>query len=202
MHASAARSGAAYEHNPVFDPAEVNRMAVAGIDRLADMQLSDGGWGWFSGFGERASAHTTALVVHGLQIARRNDLKLPEGMLERGVGWLTAYQAKQTQFLENAPSKINPYKESADDIDALVFMVLTDADVRHGKMLAWLDRDRPRLSVYARAMFGLALEKLGERDKLAAIITNLGQYAVEDDENQTAYLRLPGRQPVVDVAGE
>ena len=63
-----------YEHNPVFDQAEVAKMAAAGIQRLADMQLSDGGWGWFSGYGERASAHTTALVVHGLQVARRNDL--------------------------------------------------------------------------------------------------------------------------------
>ena len=41
-----------YEHNPVFDQAEVSRMANAGIQRLADMQLSNGGWGWFSGYGE------------------------------------------------------------------------------------------------------------------------------------------------------
>ena len=31
---------------------------------------SDGGWGWFSGCGERSWPHTTALVVHGLQIAQ------------------------------------------------------------------------------------------------------------------------------------
>src|SRR5208337_1629410 len=51
-----------YEHNPVFDEAEVARMVSAGIARLADMQLSDGGWGWFSGYGEFASPHTTAQV--------------------------------------------------------------------------------------------------------------------------------------------
>ena len=104
-------------------------MAAAGIQRLSDMQLSDGGWGWFSGFGEYASPHTTALVVHGLQIARQNDLALPEGMLEKGIAWLTAYQDKQAQLLENEASDVKPYKAFADDVDSLGFMVLSDAGV-------------------------------------------------------------------------
>jgi uncharacterized protein YfaS (alpha-2-macroglobulin family) len=180
-----------YKHNPVFDEAEVARMARAGMQRLADMQLSDGGWGWFSGFGEHASAHTTALVVHGLQVARQNDLALSEGMLERGVAWLNEYQAKQGRLLENAASQVKPFKTSADDVDALVFMVLADAGTRHDAMLGFLDRDRTRLSVYAKAMFGLGLERLGEKAKLAVVLQNIGQYVVRDDENQTAYLKLP-----------
>ncbi|MFI5455840.1 MAG: alpha-2-macroglobulin [Isosphaerales bacterium] len=180
-----------YEHNPVFDQAEIAKMARAGIERLAGMQLSDGGWGWFSGYGEVASAHTTALVVHGLQVARQNDLALPEGMLERGVAWLTDDQAKQVRLLENGVSQVKPYKTSADDQDALVFMVLTDAGARSDRMLGFLDRDRTHLSVYAKAMFGLALERIGEKAKLALVLQNIGQYVVRDDENQTAYLKLP-----------
>ena len=57
-----ARRWQTYAHNPVFDPAEVSKMSAAGIQKLADMQLSNGGWGWFSGFGEYASPHTSALV--------------------------------------------------------------------------------------------------------------------------------------------
>ena len=180
-----------YEHNPVFDQAEVAKMAAAGTQRLADMQLSDGGWGWFSGYGEYASPHTTALVVHGLQVARGNDLKLPDGTLERGVAWLTSFQARQAQLLENGVSEVKPFKRFADDIDALLFMVVTDAGVRHEKMLEFLDRDRTHLSVYAKAMFGLALERLGEKVKLAAVLQNIDQYVVRDDENQTAFLKLP-----------
>ncbi len=180
-----------YRHNAVFDAAEVGKMARAGIQRLADMQLSDGGWGWFSGYGEYPSAHTTALVVHGLQVAHQNDLALPEGMLERGVAWLTSYQSKQVNLIENAASHVKPYKTFVDDIDALVFMVLIDADSRNDRMLALLDRDRTHLSVYAKAMFGLALERIGDKAKLAAVLQNIGQYVVRDDENQTAYLKLP-----------
>ena len=180
-----------YEHNPVFDQAEVARMSAAGIERLSDMQLSDGGWGWFSGFGEFASPHTTALVVHGLQIARQNDVALPQGMLEKGIAWLTAYQEKQTRLLENKASEIKPYKNNADDLDALVFMVLCDAGVRNDRMIGFLDRDRTHLSVYAKTMLGLGLERIGEKAKLAAVLQNISQYVVRDDENQTAYLKLP-----------
>jgi uncharacterized protein YfaS (alpha-2-macroglobulin family) len=180
-----------YEHNPVFDKAEVAKMTSAGIGRLADMQLSDGGWGWFSGFGEFASPHTTAQVVHGLQLARQNDLTLPQGILERGIAWLSAYQAKQVQLLQNGISEVKPYKKSADDLDALVFMVLVDGGIRNDAMVSFLDRDRTNLSVYAKAMVGLAFEKLGEKDKLALVLQNIQQYVVEDDENQTAYLKLP-----------
>src|SRR5208337_5131923 len=156
-----------YEHNPVYDPAEVAKMATAGVARLADMQLSDGGWGWFSGYREVPSPHTTALVVHGLQLARQNDVPLPQGMLERGTAWLSSYQDRQVQLLRNAQSEVKPFKNSVDDVDALVFMVLADADVRNESMLTYLDRDRTRLSVYAKALLGLALEKLGEKEKLA-----------------------------------
>jgi alpha-2-macroglobulin len=182
-----------YEHNPVFDQAEVARMSAAGIGRLADMQLSDGGWGWFSGFGEFASPHTTALVVHGLQIARHNDVALPQGMLEKGIAWLTAYQEKQTRLLENKASDIKPYKNHADDLDALVFMVLCDAGVRDDRMIAFLDRDRTQLSVYAKTMLGLGLERIGENAKLASVLQNISQYVVRDDENQIAYLKLPNQ---------
>ncbi len=60
-------------------------------------------------------------------------------------------------------------------------------------MLAYLDRDRTQLSVYGKALFGLGLERLGEKEKLAAVLRNIGQYVVRDDENQTAYLKLPNQ---------
>jgi hypothetical protein len=180
-----------YEHTAVFDEVELAKRSAEGIKRLADMQLSDGGWGWFSGYGEFASPHTTALVVHGLQIARQNDVKLPDGMLDRGLGWLTEFQGKQVQLLENGISETRPYKKKADDIDALVFMVLTDSGARNDGMLAFLNRDRAHLSVYAKAMFGLALERLGDKVNLALVLQNIEQYVVKDDENQTAYLKLP-----------
>jgi uncharacterized protein YfaS (alpha-2-macroglobulin family) len=181
-----------FERNPVFDEDEVKRMAAAGVQALAGMQLGDGGWGWFSGFGEHSWPHTTAVVVHGLQLARENDVALPAGMLERGVQWLTGYQAEQVQRLKNAPTKTIPYKLYADNIDALVYMVLVDAGVKDGDMRDFLYRDRTKLTVYAKAMVGLALHKEGgQAGKLAMILQNIEQFVVQDKENQTAYLEMP-----------
>ena len=144
--------------------------------------------------GEHSWPHTTAVVVHGLQIARSNDVALPAGMLERGIAWLQGYQNREIQKLKNFPTKTMPYKEFADNLDSMVFMILADSDHLDNDMKDMRDflyRDRTKLAVYAKAMFGLALNKQKEADKLAMILKNIEQYVVEDEENQTAYLKLP-----------
>ena len=46
----------ATSRNPVFDEDEVRQMVKDGVERLTEMQCSDGGWGWFSGWGEHSDA--------------------------------------------------------------------------------------------------------------------------------------------------
>jgi uncharacterized protein YfaS (alpha-2-macroglobulin family) len=180
-----------YDHNPVFDEDEVAAMVTAGVKRLAAMQLSDGGWGWFSGYGEHAYPHTTALVVHGLQIARENGVVIPENVIARGVRWLKDYQAKEVDRLIRWDRTKKKGKSHADNLDAFVYMVLTDEAFDNKRMRDYLYRDRNSLAVYAKAMFGMALVKVEDSQKLAMIITNIEQFLVVDDENQTAYLNLP-----------
>ncbi len=181
-----------FKRNPVFNVADVEAMTQAGVDALAQMQISDGGWGWFSGWGERSWPHTTATVVHGLQLAKANGVKLPQGLLERGETWLRNYQDEQVRRLHNyADQDRIPWKPYADNLDAFVYMVLVDANVQHDDMRDFLYRDRTHISVYGKAMFGVALHKNNQAEKLAMILENIRQYVVEDAENQTAYLKLP-----------
>jgi len=179
-----------WDRNPVFSEEEVARMAKSNLAALTSMQLSDGGWGWFSGWGERSSAHTTATVVHGLQIARENGLALVPGVLEKGVAWLDRHQrdeiAKLRRGREENPER--PYKRHADELDALVFAVLIESGVRNDEMQKYLYEDRGHLAVYALACFGLALHELEEVDRLAMVKRNIEQYLHQDDENQTAWL--------------
>ncbi len=185
-----ARQWKRYDRNPVFDPDEMRAMVKESLRQLTAMQCADGGWGWFSGYGEHSYPHTTAYVVHGLQIARENDLALVPGVLERGVDWLKTWQAEQVRLLKNAATRTEPWKEHADNLDAFVFMVLTDAGVKDEAMLDFLYRDRTRLAVYGMALYGLALDKLGQKDKRDMLLRNIEQFLVEDDENQTAWLNL------------
>jgi len=179
-----------FDRNPVFDENAMRDMVKEGLRQLTAMQCSDGGWGWFSGYGEHSYPHTTAYVVHGLQIARENDVALVPGVLERGVDWLKKYQAEQVRLLQNAAKKVEPWKQSADNLDAFVFMALTDAGVRNDDMLEFLYRDRTQMAVYGLSMYGLALHKLGQKEKLGMILQNIEQFLVQDEENQTAWLNL------------
>lgn len=184
-----------YDRNPVFDDAELTKIVKAGVNRLTEMQLSDGGWGWFSGWGEDSYPHTTAVVMHGLLVARENGVAIVPDVLERGTAWLENYQAEQVRLLEAWPEhEKNPEiraKRYADNLDALVYMVLAQAERDSLPMREFLYRDRTRLAVYGLANFGIALHKHEDAEKLAMVLRNLGQYVRHDDENQTAWLELP-----------
>ncbi len=180
-----------YTDNPVFDEDTVADMVKTGINRLADMQLDDGGWGWFSGYGEKSYPHTTAYVVHGLQLARENRVALPSGMLQSGIQWLRNYQAAEIQQLKRWDATRKKGKAQADNLDAFVYMVLTDEGLESRAMRKYLYRDRNHLAVYGIAMFAVGLHKVDDHQKLQMMLQNIEQYLVEDDENQTAYLNLP-----------
>jgi len=180
-----------YSRNPVFDEAEVANMVKSGVDRLVGMQCGDGGWGWFSGYGEHSYPHTTAYVVHGLDLARKNGVSVNPSVIERGIQWLKGKQEQQLAMLRNAPTKTQPWKDKADNLDAFVYMVLSDVNQDNKEMREALYRDRNNLAVYSKAMFGLALKKQNDAEKLNMVMQNIDQFLVQDDENQTAYLKLP-----------
>lgn len=189
-----------FKRNPVFDEEEVMTLAKINVRELVKMQLNDGGWGWFSGWNERSYPDTTAIVVHGLQLAQQSGIELVPDMLPRGIQWLTNYQNEQVQLLLNWEERQKqsdeeklknkkPYRTKANNLDSFVYMVLTEAKVENKEMQRFLMRDRIDLSVYAKAMFGLALFELEETEKLQTVLENIEQFLVQDDENQTAYLR-------------
>ena len=178
------------ERNPVFDETVVNDMVKQGLKALTAMQCDDGGWGWFSGWGEHSWPHTTATVVHGLQVARANGVALVPGVLDRGVEWLARYQAGELDKIRNAARQKDLWKAHADDMDAYVHMVLVDAGRENGAMRDYLYSGRTNLSVYAKTMLGLALHKSGQLEKRDRVLRNIEQVLVRDQENQTAYLNL------------
>jgi uncharacterized protein YfaS (alpha-2-macroglobulin family) len=177
---------------PVFDEKVVASLVRDGVGTLLAMQLSDGGWGWFSGWGERSSAHTTATVVHGLQVAVQNDVAVAPEVIQNGIEWLRRYQSEQVRLLQNAERDPRPelWKAKADATDALVYRVLGDAEVADEAMREFLYRDRAELSLYGLSLYGLALQRQKQDEKLGMVLRNLAQFVVRDEENQTAYLNL------------
>jgi len=179
-----------WQLNPVFSEKEVAKMTAKGVTRLGQMQLSNGGWGWFSGYGERAYPHTTAVVLHGLITAKENGAKVPADMINRGVTWLRNYEAKETERIRMWKKRERDTKQHASAIDAFCRLVLAEHGLANKEMLSYLFRDKNQLPVYAKALTGMALHYDKQPENRDAIIKNIEQFLVFDDENQTAYLNL------------
>ncbi|MGL4595260.1 MAG: alpha-2-macroglobulin family protein [Thermoguttaceae bacterium] len=197
------RPAIARKIDPVYDIKQVREMVEDGVKKLSQMQCDDGGWGWFGGFGSRSSAHLTALIVHGLRLAVENDMPVEQGIIERGENWLAQYQSRQVELLKigklsETERKGKDYKTTADNVDAFVYMVLTENEKfstyneTMPAMKNFLWRDRGKLSLYGVSMFGIAMCLENDDEKAKASVAILSQYVVQDDENQTAYLNIGG----------
>ena len=173
-----------------FDEKSVAEMTSLGIADLMLMQLPDGGWSWFSGWGAQSSPHITATVLHGLHVAAAARAAVPPETIASAMRWLSEFQAEQVRRLNLWPNNKPHGKEHADNLDALIYLVLVDGGKDDVAMREFLFRDRVELAVYAKAVFGLALNKIGDRDKLTMIMKNIEQFRKQDDENQTAWLEL------------
>jgi uncharacterized protein YfaS (alpha-2-macroglobulin family) len=192
-----------WQTNPVFDEVEMEKMVAKGIEKLMSMQNSDGGWGWFSGYREVSGPHTTAVVAHGLIVAKQNGAKIPDAMLNSGIAWLMAYERKQTaalqlhverEALRKEGKKIkgsNKYEKTAcDAMDAFVRLVLGEAKRDSEPMLAFLYRDRVVLPIYAKCLLGLEHHRKGDEARRDEVMKMISQFLKRDAENQTAYLDL------------
>jgi uncharacterized protein YfaS (alpha-2-macroglobulin family) len=179
-----------WQENPVWDKDEVDKMVRKGIKRLREMQNDDGGWGWFSAYGERSYPHTTAVVVHGLTVAKLNGAKIPADILKQGVVWLKISEGREAERIRMWEKRKKNTKRRADAQDALVRRVLGEAGVDHAEMLGFLFRDKVGLPVYAKCLLGLELHRTKDNKKRNAVITNIEQFLKIDDENQTAWLEL------------
>ena len=177
----------------VFDESILKDMVNVGLKRIYSMQLSDGGWGWFSGYGETSSAHTTAYAVRSLLVAQENGIRVDPAILTRGIQWLEHYQAKELQKLKNGATNTTPYKLTVDNLDAFVHLVLIKAKSKSpdiSAMSKYLFRDKNHLSVYAKAMLALSLHRQNKTSLSDEVKENIEQYLVIDEENQTAFLNL------------
>ncbi len=199
------------KNDPVFNEEKLNEIVSVGVERLINMQCSDGGWGWFSGWGEYPSPHLTALVARGLILAQQaevfNTLEAPNGAelaqnsLARGLKWLENYQRTEIEKLrigamkdEDRP-KNTPYKTQTDEIDVLVFGTLAQAGTLTDEMKSmsrYIFRDHVKLSPQSNALAAVAFFQREEKEEFGVEMKYLTQFLVTDEENQTAHLSLPG----------
>ncbi|HUS91129.1 MAG TPA: MG2 domain-containing protein [Phycisphaerae bacterium] len=168
--------------NPVYDAAEVDRMIAAGLKRLADLQHPDGSWGWWKHDG--GNAYMTAYVLFGLTVARDCDVKLPDGMLDRGAKWLAEHAAKPKPEANASWWTRHIYDDNTRVYALHVLGRIDAAHLKQPKLADHLDRlykQRDELSDYGRAFLALALHAAGRKDEAKIVVENF-QNTVDLDE--------------------
>ena len=138
---------------PPIDPATLNVMVRAGLDRLYNFQHDDGGWGWWSD--DPSRVFMTAYVVSGLGQAQSAGHTVDASRINRGRSWLGAV--------------LDAHPEMIPDLRAYVVFALATTGKAPKDALdkAWSSREK--LSDEGLALVGLALDSAGDpRAKTAA----------------------------------
>ncbi|MCH7814544.1 MAG: hypothetical protein IID40_11060, partial [Planctomycetes bacterium] len=178
------KAGARRGNNPVFNDAVMDDMIRAGVERLAELQNGDGGWGWWGG--GPSNPYMTAYVVYGLAEAAVADVPFDRAMLDRGVAFL------RQRVGGTASASRYAWGQDDDNVRTWMLYALACAD---SKLLATdevrpvLDRiyaDRDGLTDYSRAMLMIALHRAGQGERVAVLTENLYNTVRLDDELDTA----------------
>ena len=160
--------------NPVFDPAQLQRMTDDGLSRLLSMQQADGGWGWWGGSAS-SDPYLTGYAVYALATAKNAGVAVPPDVLARADAWLA-----------------RDIKDRDDERDLAVWESFAlshnpqafPASARRVVQINFAGRDR--LSAYGQALLALTLHNLGDNSKAETVCRNLRNTARIDTENGTA----------------
>jgi uncharacterized protein YfaS (alpha-2-macroglobulin family) len=181
---------------PVFDSAQMQRMAQAGLDRLYNFQHQDGGWGWWQD--DASSTYMTAYVLMGLQTTRQAGVEVRPQVLERGRDYLLGALDKEN------PQQASMTSEESQTGAYLAFVLSREqfeeserggsGDRFSRPVLVRRQRDelfrqRGRLNAYGLALLALALHQGKERDRARDVLADLLRQVDRDERKGTAWVR-------------
>ena len=183
-----------WDESPVFNPKELDRLVRRGLHTLKVMQLSDGGWGWFSGYHEHSTPYMTAYVMRGLMVARANGADVDSAEVNRGRQWLeNHFSERLKKIMAQEEKKQTPYISNTDALVYLALMRSGSMSISVPPMLERLYKYRDQLSPYGKSLLALGLDMKKEPQKLDMLMRNLKQFLKIDNETQAAYLDIPSR---------
>ena len=174
--------------SPVYSQTEVNKMISAGLKRLKSFQHSDGSWGWWRN--DSGNAYMTAYVLYGLSTAQACDVKIDNGMIQRGVAFLTRQAAKPK--LDDKASWWYRHLDNDNSRIYTLFVIgrITPAALKEKALAAHLDRiweGRDELSDYGRAYLAMALQAAGRKKNAKIVIENFDNTATFNAKHNDAH---------------
>ncbi|MBL8060848.1 MAG: carboxypeptidase regulatory-like domain-containing protein [Chthonomonas sp.] len=79
--------------------AKIDKVTALSLQRLRELQTSQGGWGWFEH--DEPMPWTTATVLDGLYRAKQAGVQVDEAMVARGIEWAHKYLPTEDARVQN-----------------------------------------------------------------------------------------------------
>jgi uncharacterized protein YfaS (alpha-2-macroglobulin family) len=173
-----------------LDPRTVQAQARESLDKLARLQLPDGGFPWFGG--GRPSLHMTLVVLTGLARAQAAGVEIPELLIIQALRYCLAHYQDDWQG-KKADAKL-------DEADLSLCMYLNYVlscfpQLRYAALVKAFDRKAllevgikqwQKLSPYGRAMLAMTLQRSGDTANANRVLNSLLDVA-RTTENEGTY---------------
>ena len=171
----------------------VNSITKNGLMRLYAFQHSDGGWGWWKE--GRTDRFMSAYVLWGLCLAKSAGVKVNGDVLENAERFVLEalveehWDPDMQAWLLHALSY--GYLETKNQNPSLGEVAEEHGDlpteVQKAVQNLWNNRDR--LTPYGRALFTIAAQNMGYREKTSVLVRNLEAGAIVDRETDTSIVQ-------------
>jgi alpha-2-macroglobulin len=179
--------------SPVLDPAELQRMTQAGLQRLDKFQHEDGGWGWWEH--DESTPYMTAYVLLGLDAAAGAGVKIDDSSYKNGVAYLyksLRASAGQKSGTGNREERALicyvmslPRSQAAEKSDEDTFFAEKYA---HTLAKAYEATERAKLNDYGRVLLALSLHHRHEQKKAEAVLGEILSAVKVDKTRGLAWL--------------
>jgi len=139
------------------------------LQRLANWQNPDGGWGWWADVSQRSDVQTSAYAVLGLLEAQQAGYTVSQGVLDRGL-----------EFLQNQVIPIGQLEDpSTLNRQAFVLYVLARAGGPNISATVQLFDQRQNMALFARAFLAQAFYLFDEADpRLQTLLSDFASAAI------------------------
>lgn len=145
----AAKAVLAESNMKLPDPDRIDVYASEGLQRLANMQLENGGWGWVI---PPADPQMSAVVMEGLTEARTLGLSIDDALMNRGLDFLEAQLQDPEAVPSNRPlvlyvlarngrarpamlrSELSPKRMKQHNPIALSYLLLTAVETQQSRL--------------------------------------------------------------------
>jgi uncharacterized protein YfaS (alpha-2-macroglobulin family) len=139
------------------------------LQRLANSQNPDGGWGWWPSISQRSDVQTSAYVMLGLIEAKEAGYTVDEEMFEFGIGFLRGQERSIDRLMES-------YRLNRQ---AFILYVLARAERPHVSASVQLYEQRQNMSLFARAFLARTFYIIDKQDpRLQTLLSDFASRAI------------------------